>query len=101
MANLLHANGRFSSNVFSFLPFGLSDILLITVNGNLKITNLTTENYIFVRNCLAGEVITLDGEYGIQITSMTRAVMRKLIRYSVTKKPSENYATRQKSLEYV
>lgn len=39
-------------------------------DGDLKITNLTTENYIFIGNCLAGEVITLDGEYGIQITSM-------------------------------
>lgn len=40
-------------------------------DGNLKITNLTTENYVFIANCLEGEIITLDGEYKISHTNMS------------------------------
>lgn len=40
-------------------------------DGDLKITNLTTENYVFIANCLDGEIITLDGEYKIPLTSMS------------------------------
>lgn len=39
-------------------------------DGDLKITNLTTGNYTFIANCIADEIITLDGEYKISITNL-------------------------------
>lgn len=39
-----------------------------TGEDGLKITNLTTGNYVFIANCVAGEEITLDGEYKMIIS---------------------------------
>lgn len=39
-----------------------------TGEDGLKITNLTTGNYVFIANCIAGEEITLDGEYKMIIS---------------------------------
>ena len=39
--------------------------------GDLKITNITTSNYIYIANCASGETITMDGEHKIILTDNT------------------------------
>ena len=40
-------------------------IIKCLVDGDLKITNKTTKNEIYIANCINGEEILLDGEHGI------------------------------------
>lgn len=52
--------------------------------GNLKITNQTTGNYVFIANCRADEEITIDGEYKIIVSNNeehTRATLPEDFNY--------------------
>lgn len=45
----------------------------VTINclqdGDLKITNLTTSNYVYIANCISGEIITIDSEFKVIMTN--------------------------------